>query len=560
MDQMKDFGVLKFIDRFKKIFENAGINYPVMRRLLQVMLIMDRRQSNTVMTNRIDKSEGTYSNLFKGYLFSYGLLGVFIVVLMLVPFSLFYKMSIIIGMVIIMVVTTMLCDFSSVLLNVNDRTVLIPKPIDSKTISMAESLHILIYMATITLFIAGPSLIAGTIKYGSMFFKIFLIQLIFIDLLAVFFTSIMYFVVLQFFNLDRFKDGMSFFQIVLSLAMMLVYELVGKTFGMTKISVSFAPNWWAYLIPSVWFAGSYSIFIGKLRGGAYIILCLLSILIPVCLFLIYHFFIYPYFERNFLKLSAISGKRARFVEKRSVFKRKLYRIISWNRDENIFLKFTHDMVSSERQLKLKLHPSLAYAIVFPLIFLFTSFSRSKSFFSVYWGLSNTPFYLSIYITLVILSSSYVLIYKSGEYKGAWIYKVLPIEDPSPIFKGSIKSFIMRYLVPVYIFIGLIFYLFYGAALLPHLLVMFINLIILVIINFDINDKSLPFSLKLTEVQTKKGLSALIVTLIYCAVNAIIEYIIPRFLPYGLDVYVAVILLLMVILWGKSFKITWDDLR
>lgn len=218
------------------------------------------------------------------------------------------------------------------------------------------------------------------------------------------------------------------------------------------------------------------------------------------------------------------------------------------------------MVSSERQLKLKLYPSLAYAIVFPLIFLFTSFSRSTSFFSVYWGLSNSPFYLSIYITLLILSNSFVLVYSSEKYNGAWLYSVLPLKDPAPIFRGSIKSFIMKYLVPVYIFTGLIFYMFYGAALMPHLIVMFINLIILVIINFNIRHKSLPFSLKFMESQAGNGLHVLIVSFAYCVVNALIEYFVPRYLPYGMLIYSVVILSLMAALWRNSFKLRWNDLK
>lgn len=560
MDQMKDFGVLKFIDRFEKLFENAGINYPVMRRLLQLMLIMDRRRSTTVMVNRAEKNENTYSSLFKGYLFSYGLLGVFIVILMLVPFSLFVKMSIILGMIIIMVMTTMVSDFSSVLLDLKDRSILVPKPIDFRTLNMAKSLHTFIYMGMITFFIAGPSLAAGTIKYGLSFFIIFFVQLIFMDLLVIFFASILYYAVLQFFDGDKLRDFISYFQILLSIAMILIYEVVGKSLDMFNINVSFAPRWWTYILPSVWFAGPYSIFIEKVRGSVYIILSLLSIIVPAALFLAYYFWVNPYIERNLLKLSFISEKRARFIESKEIFKSKLYRIVSWDRKESIFFRFTQNMVSGERQLKLKLHPSLAYAIVFPLIFLFTSFSRSTSFFSVYWGLSNSPFYLSIYITLVILSNLYVFVYTSEKYKGAWLYNVLPLNNPSTIFKGSIKSFIVRYLAPIYIFTGLIFYMFYGAALLPHLIVMFINLVILVIINFDIRSKRLPFSLEFLEPKANRGCRVLIVSITYCVINAVIEYFVPRFIPYGLEIYIIVMLLSMIILWRNSFKLKWNDLR
>lgn len=561
MNQMNDFWVLRFIDRFREKFKNAGANYPVMRKLLQIMLAMDIRKYNPAVDGQDVNHQDTYNSMFKGYFFTYGVLGVFIVVIMLVPYSLFYKMSIILGLVIMLTMLASISDFSSVMANCGDRAILAPMPIDFVTVDLAKLLHKLIYMFAATFIIAAPSLLVGTIKYGILFAAVFFIEIIFIDMFVVFISSILYYFIFQFFNGNNLKAAIKYFGILLSVIMIIIFAFAGNSLEMLDLNPSFVSSWWVYLIPSAWFAAPYSILIDRSVRIAYIVLAIIAVLAPAIFFMAYYFLLKPYFKENsFLKFSLVNKKRERFIEGKAAFKMKASRIISLQQEENIFFRFTKKMLSGERQLKSRLYPGLVYAVAFPIIFLLASFLKSQSFFSVYWGLSNSPFYLSIYITLALLSNSYVLIYFSEKYKAAWLYRVLPLKDPSPIFKGSIKGFIVRNLLPVYLFIGFIFYLFYGSALVPHLIAMFINLIILVIINFDMRQKRLPFSLKSLEPQANSGYHVIAVTFVYCGASALIEYFASRLVFYGMFIYILAVLSAMILLWRVSFKQSWSDLK
>lgn len=42
---------MKFLDRFKGLFERLGIDYYIMRRILQVKLTLDGRRTPTTMIN-----------------------------------------------------------------------------------------------------------------------------------------------------------------------------------------------------------------------------------------------------------------------------------------------------------------------------------------------------------------------------------------------------------------------------------------------------------------------------------------------------------------------------
>ena len=57
--------------------------------------------------------------------------------------------------------TSMISDFSSVLLDIRDSNILYPKPIDRKTVSAAKLIHIIIYLSLLTVALVRPSLIAG---------------------------------------------------------------------------------------------------------------------------------------------------------------------------------------------------------------------------------------------------------------------------------------------------------------------------------------------------------------------------------------------------------------
>ena len=42
----------------------------------------------------------------------------------------------------------------------------------------------------------------------------------------------------------------------------------------------------------------------------------------------------------------------------------------------------------------------------------------------------------------------LMISKSEDYKGAWIYKALLLESPVPVFRGAVKSYLIRFIIPV----------------------------------------------------------------------------------------------------------------
>ncbi|MEQ2525498.1 hypothetical protein WMO40_02205 [Bacillaceae bacterium CLA-AA-H227] len=202
---MKDFQTLKFLDIFKFLFVKLGIDYGVMRRILQVKLLMDQRRVPTIFNQTGKKKEKDQNYFIKG-LWMYVLYGALLIPFMILGESYLFQTSIIFGIVMFLIMTSMISDFSSVLLDIRDKTVLATKPVERKTISMAKTIHVCIYLFFLSGALTLPSIIAGLIKHGILFTLLFLIEIIFIDLLIVVLTALIYFVILKFFDGEKLKD------------------------------------------------------------------------------------------------------------------------------------------------------------------------------------------------------------------------------------------------------------------------------------------------------------------------------------------------------------------
>lgn len=552
---MKEFKVLKFLDRFKFAFDKWGVDYKVMRRILQLKLIMDGRRVPTVMANH--KEDEKEKNFFLRALLSYGLVGFIVMMLVISPVSLFPKMSFAFGMIIFMIMTTMISDFSSVLLDIKDKNILMSKPIDSKTINTAKVIHIFIYLFTIAMVIAGPALIAGGIKHGLLFALIFFLDMILISCFIIFLTSLLYTLILNFFDGEKLKDIINYVQIILSITLIIGYQFVGRMFDVFTYDVVFDPKWWTYLIPPAWFSAPFQIFLSKDYSNHYIYLSVLSVVIPIIALIIHVKIVIPYFEKNLSKLNNNSAKKSRFIDLKGNIGRIMAKMLCFDRMENIFFRFTQNMVSNERKLKLRIYPNMAFASVMPLIIIFRNFDNGNSFSEVVAEITKGKSYLSIYITVLLLSNLVLMLSTSENYKGAWIYKILPIETPEPIFKGSLKGFLMKYIIPVYLIPSLLFLFVYKFRILIDTVVMLLNLILLSIIIFRAVSKELPFCRNFNYVQ-ENTILPLIISLGFCGISTAVHWGL-KFTKYGMLAYSVVLLIIIVFLWRKSFNFRWKDI-
>ena len=275
---MGDFKTLKLLDNIRFLFIKMGIDYTVMRKILQIKLTMDERKVPTLFTanNKEDKKYGYIKTLW-----IYVLIG-----LILIPFigfgeNFFFQMSLAYAIIIFMIMSSMISDFSSVLLDVRDRSILGTKPVTAKTINAAKFMHILIYLTYLTIALTAIPLIVGLVKQGIFFFLLTVIELVFINIFVVVLTAIFYMAILRFFDGEKLKDFINYVQIGLSLVLMVGYQLLARSFELVNFDMVMEFHWWNIFLIPMWFAAPYELLLNGDHSLVAIVFSIFSFVIPI---------------------------------------------------------------------------------------------------------------------------------------------------------------------------------------------------------------------------------------------------------------------------------------
>ncbi len=553
---MKEIRLLKLLDRFSGIFKRMGIDYDMLRLILQLKLVMDTRRIPTVIANNAKRKEG--KNNFKSSLFIYAFMGLFAALLIVNPFPLFYKMNISIGMIIFLLMSTMISDFSSVLLDVREKNILLPRPITPKTLNTAKVIHIIYYLFYITIALAGPSLVIGSIRYGPVFFIIFFIELILICAFVVFFTSILYTLILRFFDGEKLKDLINYFQIILSVVMLISYQLIGRIFDISNaVITTSSPAWWHYLMPTAWFAAPFCLLLEHDRSLYNIFLSIAALVVPLISLVLYIKAVVPHFEKNLQKLNTQNSRNKESGGIKAAVNEKIAELLCPTDHERLFFKFTQDLAGNERKLKLRLYPSLAFAVFMPFVFMLNLLGSGKTMAEIYNSISNGAYYLGLYFTGIMLGSAVLMLKNSENYKGAWIYRALPLESPAPVFKGAFKGFLIKFIIPVYLFTSVIFVILCGFRIIPDVLLIFFNMMILILLIFKFSKKELPFYKDFQYTQDGNTTGLIMLCFFIAGLLGGVHFLVDQ-VPFGVTINMAVSILVVVILWKSSFKLTWKD--
>ncbi|MBZ9634795.1 hypothetical protein [Clostridium sp. FP1] len=553
---MKDFIVLKILDKFQLLYKKSGINYKTMRMILQIKLTMDGRRVSTAMGNNKKTDEDKEKNNYLSLLMVNVVMSIFIGLVMMGDMPAMKATNIVIGINLFMMISLMISDFSAVLLDVKEKNILLPRPIDSRTFNAAKTTHICIYLMGLSLSLNLIPLVLGTVKYGALFFVIFSIENILAVLIVIALTALLYTLVLKFFDGEKLKDIINYFQILLAFVFAFGYQLVSRVFDMKSMNSEYVPKIWHALLPSMWFASPFGILIDGNKQSFLKILLSLAIVGPIILITLYIKRVVPYFEKNLQKLNENGGA----VSKRSATRQEFIAgLVCKDKIEKSMFKFTQNMISTERNLKLKVYPSLAMAFFIPILFMFMDRGSGKSLMANIQTGYGGKIHLLMYMSIFLLCFCTAFINNSDNYKGAFIYKVLPIEKPGVLLKGSIKGTIFKLIIPVYILESIVFIIFKGPSIIIDLIVMFLVLIISSLVYFKVSNKAMPFSVKFGTADSGKLIMPSVITIFLLGGFAGIHIIIRNNMIF-VAVYAMLLLIVNVILWRISFKECWKDIE
>lgn len=482
--------LLKFLDLFVRAFKLIRVDYNQLRAIVAAKLLMDNRRQHVSYRRKSQKETG---NAFFMTLFFYSIFGVFVALALYTIPSFMLSMIVFFSYIMVMIAMTLITDFSSILLDTSDNTIILPRPVDGRTLFVSRVTHILLYLGQLAIGLSLVPAIVVLIKYGTVLFLFFLLAIVFSIITSVFITNALYLLILQFSSEEKLKNIINYFQIFMAVAIMGGYQILPRIMERLDMQTFiFEIQWWNFLLPPVWMAGALETVEFSVPDANHIGLTLCAIVIPPAGAYLVNKYFTPIFNR---KLGALGGgvEQVEKVrrEKASVLD-NLSRWITYTPSEHGAFDLIYKILGRDRKIKLKIYPAFGYIIVFGLIFML----RGKEDLTTTWiNLPNTDYHLMLlYLSFMVLQVALYEIPYSDDFKASWIYFSTPIDKPGEILSGMLKAIYVRLFVPGYLMISAFVLFIWGVAALDDIFFGLFNNFLMLIILAVINKRHLPLSM------------------------------------------------------------------
>jgi len=453
--------IVRFILLFNLLFTKLGVNTTQLEIVLRTKLLMDDRRPLTSFGNK-PKKESNYSSWI-----NFLLLAVMGCVLLLFLFSVnkpYLSYTIYFGVFMAMLCLTLIADFSVLLLDSRDNFIILPKPVNDRTLTVTRIVHIGISVFKQALGLALPGFIFTLLTKTAIGGAIFVLQVSIATVLCVLLVNMFYLIAMKFLSVKRFKDIVAYLQIVFSILIFALYYTMPSILESAMVQqIDFASTYWLWFTPSAWIGA-----LQELGAGDFSVLALslsaLALLTPfIALWLII-----GKFSSGFnailsgLPTEDHTSKEEVIIHHQASFGRKLAKIVTRSPLESGGFEFVWALTDRTREFKIKVYPSMAYV---PVYFFFMFFVRNKGqgamSFEERWQtiLDQHTYLFILYFSLFTLLTVFQFITQSEKYKAAWIYFVAPIQQPGLLMSGVLKAAFIKFYMPfmlVFTSLGLIF--------------------------------------------------------------------------------------------------------
>jgi ABC-2 type transport system permease protein len=491
---------LKFLTLLRPIFTRLGVNFEQLRAIVEVKLKMDNRRTRY---NQAAKKQNEPNSSFFWTLLIYAFLSSIMAIFIFMSSSITAVYSLLFAYTMFMLAMTLITDFSAVILDSNDNAVLLPRPIDDRTLLIARITHILMYLLSMQLALSLTTMIVTGFKYGAFAMFIFLIINILSLILIVFLTNILYLVLMKFTSEEKLRNVINSFQIVLTFIFMGGYRLVGQMVNMEVVMKNLAvqTRWWHYLLPPVWMGNTMDVVINHHFDTSKIIFILLTITMPfVVVYLVNNVFSGVFNDKIAGMDIAKKEEHLPNTINREGFAEKLSKIFTGTPAEKGAFEFVWKITSRDRKFKLRVYPLLGYMLIYPL-FMFGSSKGGLSERIASMRASESLSLVVIYFCFTIFLSIKGQITQSEDFKASWIFNLAPITKPGEVLSGAFRSVLVKFMLPTFLFLGVIITFLWGIHLLDDLVFGGLTIINLNLLNSIGGTNKLPFS---TEVTNKGG--------------------------------------------------------
>jgi hypothetical protein len=546
--------LLKLLDLFAWSFKLLKVDYNQLRAIVATKLIMDNRRHVVSYSSKDNKDP---RSTFVVTLFLYTIFGALVAFAMYGIPSFMFSMIVFFSYIMVMVSMTLITDFSSILLDTSDNTIVLPRPVDGRTLFASRLTHILLYLGQLALGLSTIPAIVVALKYGGALLFFFVLAIALAICAAVFITNGLYLLIMQFATEEKLKSIINYIQIFMAVAIMGGYQILPRMMErMDMKTFVYEIQWWSFLLPPVWMAGAMEAIQFDMFDNAHIGLTASASILPLLGMYIVNKYLSPIFNKKLSALGGGSEKTGKDNVTRSSILPALAGWITTTPSEFGAFNVIYKILGRDRKIKLKIYPAFGYVAVFGLIFML----RSQEDLATTWtNLPTTQYHLVLlYLIFMVLQVALYEIPYSDDFKASWIYYSSPLNHPGEILLGTVKAICVRLFLPAYLIISTFVLFVWGVGVIGDIIFGLLNNFLMVMILAMINKRSLPLSMP-PNVRAQSGnLIRNILTFLLIALLGAFHYLLTQKRIF-LTVAIPVQLIALYFIHRAYKRTTWNQI-
>jgi hypothetical protein len=476
-----------------------GVDYEQFEILIITRLTMDFRNPPSGM-----QSLGNRKNTFTSQILMYVIIGALFGLAAFSVGDLVLGLTIFFSVVLVSLSMTLISEFTSVLFDPRDNLILLPRPVSNRTLLMYRLIHIQFYMGLIAIALSITGAIVIIFKYSVLASLIFLITAFLSTWIALLFTTFFYLLLSKIVNGDRFKDIISYAQIIMVVVVFGSYQLMPRLMDSAVLSnLKLHVSWWTYFFPPAWLAAIVKIFCFTDNSVEFILLALPGVIVPIVGAVLLIRFISNGFGNILSENSSDSSVNQNNSSLKAGLLTRLNNLFCISGSEKAGWNFTMSTIKRDRKFKQAVYPNFGILLVLAIILLKPDVTHPIASLQ---GLNDFNKYLFLMILGFSVNNAVLQLPYTDTPEAAWIYKALPFNEHGELLTGAIKAILTKFLVPTYAIILIPVIFLWGFSIILPVLLTLLGNIFMVLIVLAIQETFLPFT-RFREMQ-QKGINSL----------------------------------------------------
>ncbi|WP_290711813.1 hypothetical protein [Flavihumibacter sp. CACIAM 22H1] len=551
-------------------YRRMGVDTRQLALILRYKLIMDDRRPNTFQQTQSNKNKTGISRATYGTMVIALLMGLLNLIAFAMGADELTNFTIYFSLFLFLLSSTLISDFTAVLIDVRDTMILLPKPVNDRTFLMGRILHIMVHLFRIIVPMLLPALVFLFLEYAWQVALLFLLLALLACLLAIFFINAVYLLIIRFTTPEKFKSFIAWFQIGFMVLIYGAYQVLPRAGTMEAVqSFSVSDYSMAAIFPPYWFAAALVDGAG-LNGSSAWWWFLWSLGSSIGSVWVVVRFLAPSFNQKLAMLNeGDSGKPPGASLERAVasagdrrfqqgYAASMAALLTTSSIERAGFLFTWKWALRNRGFRMRVYPAIGYIVVWFAVSLYRNiFHLSDGDIAATTGGPTVGILGLIYLSCFIFISAIQQISQADEYKASWIFYSTPVSAPGPILLGTIKALLTQFFLPLAAVLLVLGISWQGWQSIPNLLLGFCNQVLISGLLVLLNYKKLPASLPANKAAATGNFLRGLSLLLFNGGFGLVHYFIYSF-PVVVLISIALSALCVWLIYRRIARVGWSE--